>query len=82
MYLFLFSRGYKAHGIITGEYHKIIVYDDLLRQYVKANLVKSDKVLIEGVIRYNFYENPSDGKKHQSGYILPKTIRKINEMRF
>lgn len=75
--MFLFCRGYATHGIVATEYHKIIVNDDKLRQYVKTNLVQSDRVLIEGVIRYNLYKNPSDGKDHQSGFILPILIRKI-----
>ncbi|XP_031630132.1 uncharacterized protein LOC116345154 [Contarinia nasturtii] len=68
-------RGGRAAGISLEESHRIIVYDKVLLDFVRKQLEKSDRVEIQGKVRYKFDKN-SKGEQESSGYILANQIKK------
>lgn len=57
-------------------FHRIFAYKDEVRQYINANLKKSDRILVKGQIRHQTNTEP-DGKKLYSGYITADNIFKV-----
>ncbi|XP_055298988.1 uncharacterized protein LOC129566786 [Sitodiplosis mosellana] len=58
-----------------AHYHRVFAYDDLLG-YVKANLKKGDRILLNGRIGHMTNTQP-DGKKFYSGFIVAENIFRV-----
>lgn len=58
------------------DFHRVMVYDPALREYIKNNLKKSDRIYLSGKIGHLTTTLPN-GKRLYSGFIKPDNIHKI-----
>lgn len=52
------------------------MYDLALRNYLKDNLNKSDRVLLTGKLNYHVDTKP-DGKRFRTGFVVADSVRKV-----
>lgn len=66
--------------IFFGDWHRILVLDDTLREFVRTNLKIADRVLVNGEIIYNKFEL-NDGNFVSIGNILARRIQKLHQFK-
>lgn len=71
-------RGGVAAGIFVTNYHKILIREPSLLEFVREELKMGDWIDIRGKIDYQFMKN-SNEKLRQSGYILANSLSKENK---
>lgn len=59
-----------------GGWHRVLVFDDGLREFVRNNLKESDRILINGEISYN-NKTLDNGKQISRGWIMASRIHKL-----
>lgn len=69
-------RSYCANGVFFGDWHRILILNENLRDFVRKNLKRTDRLLIDGEIIYNKYEM-KDGKITTLASILASRIQKL-----
>ncbi|XP_031627950.1 uncharacterized protein LOC116343832 [Contarinia nasturtii] len=60
----------------SNEWHRVLIFDDKLREFVRNNLKITDRLLINGEIFYNKV-NLENGDLSLQGNILPNRIQKL-----
>lgn len=73
MYSDLLYRNGSEH---VSQFHKVFVYDDQLREYVRDNLQKKDRVFVNGSLRHLTHTD-DEGRRKYSAYIVANSIHKI-----
>lgn len=70
----------RGEGVIPGlnvtDHIRIVVYDEPALTEARK-LQESNRVLIEGKIKYNKYKT-SEGKSLSGGFVIPHYIEKVN----
>lgn len=69
-------RDAEGENSAATSFHRLFVYDEPLRLYIKNNLKKTDRVLVNGRIGHMTYTS-ADGKKMYSGFIVADEIHKV-----
>lgn len=60
-----------------GDWHRVLIFDEDLRKFVRNNLKITDRLLINGEIFYHKIEL-KDGRAATQGNILPRRIEKFD----
>lgn len=58
-----------------SNFHVILIFDDNLREFVRNNLEKSDRIYVKGSLSSTHID--VNGNKSQSGYIVARSIQRI-----
>lgn len=58
------------------DFHRVMIQDPALREYIKNNLQKSDRIYLSGKIGHMATTLP-DGKRLYSGFVKAENIHKI-----
>lgn len=79
-FLPFFCSSYGVDDSFYGDWHRILVLNETLRDFVRKNLKRTDRLLINGEIIYNKYEL-KDGNIATIASILATRIQKLQSLR-
>lgn len=69
-----------SSDIFHGDWHRVLVLDENLRDFVRNNLKITDRLLIHGEIIYNKFEL-EDGNFVSIANILARRIQKLHQFK-
>lgn len=78
--LFFSRSSYGANDTFYGDWHRILILNENLRDFVRKNLKRTDRLLINGEIIYNKLEL-KDGKFATIASVLATQIQKLESMK-
>lgn len=75
--MFYFSSVFNEN--FTGSWHRVLLFDENLVEYVKNNVDKANRVLLRGSLTYQKFVT-TNGQSYR-GYIIGKNIQKLIQTR-
>lgn len=77
IYITLFLNGHHRNGYETvSQFHSVFVYEEDLREFVRTQLQKRDRVLVSGTVLHKTHTD-AEGKRKYSGVIVANSIHKV-----